>query len=265
MEAGHACLHQQGHEHGQFLLHHTGVAVMGVLLPDSQLVVNGHAGHSGVHCFDSFHGKAGAALGTAAVFIGAVVEDGGREAAAHPVAVHLHHVKARLLRQHSSLAKARDDLMDLFLGHLGDVGAHGIVHPLPQLVGGDLFHQHPRDALDDGHHVGIGLVELGADLAAVFVGSLADLLIEGEALFVKQGLLKPALGHWHVADDDHGAAAPGDFLQLGLVRVSLEPQGSGGENNPVLQADSISARYSSSERPKVVGAKMMRFFSCIPP
>ena len=83
------------------------------------------------------------------------------------------------------------------------VGAHGIVHPLPQLVGGDLFHQHPRDALDDGHHVRIGLVELGADLAAVFVGSLADLLIEGKALFVKQGLLKPALGHRHVADDDH--------------------------------------------------------------
>ena len=30
---------------------------MGVLLPDSQLVVNGHAGHSGVHCLDSFHAK----------------------------------------------------------------------------------------------------------------------------------------------------------------------------------------------------------------
>ena len=238
MEAGHAGLHQQGHEHGQFLLHYTGVAVMGVLLPDSQLVVNGHAGHSGVHCLDSFHGKAGAALGTAAVFIGAVVEDGGREAAAHPVAVHLHHVKARLLCQHSSLAKARDDLMDLFLGHLGDVGAHGIVHPLPQLVGGDLFHQHPRNALDDGHHVGIGLVELGADLAAVFVGSLADLLIEGKALFVKQGLLKPALGHRHVADDDHGAATLGQPLHLRQIFLVRKAEGGGSKDDAVLQLHS---------------------------
>ena len=67
-------------------------------------------------------------------------------------------------------------------------------------------------------------MELGADLTAVFVGSLADLLIEGKALFVKQGLLKPALGHRHVADDDHGAAAGGDVPQpLYLLRLG-KPQ-----------------------------------------
>ena len=129
-------------------------------------------------------------------------------------------------------------LMDLFLGHLGDVGAHGIVHPLPQLVGGDLFHQHPRDALDDGHHVGIGLVELGADLTAVFVGSLADLLIEGKALFVKQRLLEPALGHRHVADDDHGAAALGQPLHLCQIFLVRKAEGGGGKDDAVLQLQS---------------------------
>ena len=128
--------------------------------------------------------------------------------------------------------------MDLFLGHLGDVGAHGIVHPLPQLVGGDLFHQHPRDALDDGHHVGIGLVELGADLAAVLVGSLADLLIEGKALFVKQRLFEPALGHRHVADDDHGAAALGQPLHLRQIFLVRKAEGGGSKDDAVLQLHS---------------------------
>ena len=54
---------------------------------------------------DRFHGKAGAVLGAAAVFIGAVIEDGRAEAAAHPVAVHLHHVEPGLLCQHRRLAE----------------------------------------------------------------------------------------------------------------------------------------------------------------
>ena len=190
MEAGHARLFQQRHKDGQFFHQNACVAVVGVFLPDSQLVVNGKFRHGGMDGPDRFHGKAGAVLGAAAVFIGAVIEDGRAEAAAHPVAVHLHHVEPSLFCQHRRLAEACEDGLDLPLRHFGDVRLHFGVQLFAQLVRGELFGQHGGDVFEHRQHVGIALVQLGADLAIRLVGDLHDLLIKREAPLHRRGIFR---------------------------------------------------------------------------
>ena len=73
MEAGDTGLHKHRHKDAERGLDHTGVAVVGVLLPDSQLVIDRQLGQAAAHGLHGLYGKAGAVLGTAAVLVGAVV------------------------------------------------------------------------------------------------------------------------------------------------------------------------------------------------
>ena len=235
MEAGDARLFQQRDEDRKLFLRHTGVAEVRILLPDSQLVINGHPRDSRPDGPDGLHRKAGAVLCAAAVFVGAMVEEGRAEAAAHPVAVHLHHVEARLSGQQGGFPEPVEDALELALGQLGDVGADGIVQLLPQLVGGELLRQEGGKVLEHRQQVGVALVELGAELAVCGVGDLCKLLIKGKALGIEERLLKPAFAHRDIPDDDHGAAALGECAVFCKGLLVRQAEGGGRKKNAVLQ------------------------------
>ena len=235
VEARHACGFEQRHKDAELAFQHTGVAVVRVLLPDGKLVVNGQfrqAAAHGAYCFDR---KTGAVFGAAAVSIGAVVEHGRAEAAAHAVAVDLHHVEPGLHGQHGGFAKAVDDLFNFALRHVGDVGRDFLVEQGAQLLHRDFFRQHAGHVFEHRRHVGIGLVQLRAELAVVAVGKRGQALVPGKAFFVEERFLKPALAHGHVADDDHRAAACCDGAHLGKILLVRKAEGSGGKNNTVFQ------------------------------
>ena len=152
--------------------------------------------------------------------------------------MHLHHVKACLLCQQSRLAEPGNNLLNLLLRQPGDVGRNLLVQLFPQLIGGYFLHQHPGNILEHCHHVGIGLVQLGANLAVCIMGNFRQLLVEGKALVVKQGLFKFALAHRHVTNNNQGAATLGngtDFCKIILVR---QAKGGRRKNNAVFQLHS---------------------------
>ena len=155
VEAGHTGLHQQRYKDTQFAFQYTGIAVVGVLLPDSQFVVDGQLRQTAAHGAHSFNGKAGAVFGAAAVGIGAVVEHAGAETAAHTVAVDLHHVEPGFYRQLGGLAKAVDDLIDLALRQIGDIRGHFLVEQGAQLLHRDFLRQNARHIFEHGCHVGV--------------------------------------------------------------------------------------------------------------
>ena len=235
VEAGNTGIHQHRHKDAQLLLQHTGVAVVRVFLPDGKLVVNGQLRQAAADCLDCLHGKAGAVFGAAAVLVGALVEHGGAEAAAHTVAMHLHHIKPGLDRQHGSLAEAVGDFLNFLYRQFRNVGRDLTVQQRAQLLHRDFFGQHAGYIFQHGQHIGIRLVQLCADAAVVAVGNFGQLLVVGEALFVKQGLFKGTFAYRHITDDDHGAAAFGDaahFFKIFLVR---KPEGRRRKNDAVFQ------------------------------
>ena len=156
---------------------------------------------------DRFRRKTGAVFCAAAVFIGAVVEDSRTEAAAHPVAMHLHHIKASLFCQCCCFAESADDLMDLPLRHIGNVRCHFCIQFFPQLIRGDLLQQDAGNVFEHRQQVGIALVQLGTDFAICIMGDFHDLLVECKAFGVKQRFFKFAFAHRDIAHDDHGTAA----------------------------------------------------------
>lgn len=82
-------------------------------------------------------------------------------------------------------------------------------------------------------------MQLGADAAVIAVDDFGQLLIIGEAFFIKKRFLKLAF-------------ADGDVTMITMAQ-------------PPAAILRIFSKYSSSARPKVVGAKMMRFFNSKPP
>jgi len=170
----------------------------------------------------------------AAVAVGPVVEDRRAEAAAHPVPVDLDHVEAEGTGPDGRFAEGGGDPGDLGGGQLGDVGSHCLVEPLPEIVGAQPLGEYAGDALQNGHEVGVGLVELGADHAAVAVGGVDESLVVGGALFGEEVGAEAVPAHRHIAQDDHGAAAGGDGLQFGRLLLFGEAQGGGGEDDPVF-------------------------------
>ena len=134
---------------------------------------------------DRFCRKTGAVFCAAAVFVGAVVEDGRTETAAHPVAMHLHHIKAGLFCQCCCFAESADDLMDLPLRHIGNVRCHFCIQFFPQLIRGDFFQQQTGNVFEHRQQVGIALVQLGTDFAIRIMGDFHDLLVECKAFGVK--------------------------------------------------------------------------------
>ena len=162
MEAGDPRLLQQGDEDGQLLLQHAGVSVVGILLTHGQFIVNGHIGQAMADGGHRLYCKAGPVFGASAVAVGAMIKDGGAEAAAHPVPVDLDHVKACLDGQFGRLAEGVCDLLHFFLRQAGDVRPHLLVQQRPQLLHRDALGEHTGDVFDHPLQVGVGLVELGA-------------------------------------------------------------------------------------------------------
>ena len=235
MEAGHPCLFQQRHKHRQFFFHHTGIAKVRVFLPDRQLVINGHSRNCRMDSLDCLHRKAGAVFGTATVFVGAMIENGRAEAAAHPVAMHLHQIKTGLFCQCCCFAESADDLMDLPLRQMGNVGCHFLVQLFPQLIRGDLLQQNAGNVLEHGQQVGIALVQLGADFAIRIVRNLHDFLIKSEPLGIKQRFFKFAFAHRNIADDDHGTAALCDRTDLCKIFFLRQTKRGRRKNDAVFQ------------------------------
>ena len=182
MEAGYTCPFQQRHENRQFFFHNASIPVMRFFLPDSQLIINGHSRNRRMDCRNCFHRKTCAVFCAAAVFIGAVIEDGRTETAAHPVAMHLHHIKASLFCQCCCFAESADDLMDLPLRHIGDVRCHFCIQFFPKLIRGDFFQQQTGNILEHRQQIGIALVQLSTDFAVCIVRDLHDFLIKSESL-----------------------------------------------------------------------------------
>ena len=146
----------------------------------------------------------------------------------------LHHVKAGLNGKFRRFAEGVGDLCDLFLRQARDVGGHLLVQKGPQLLHGDALGEHAGDILQHGFHVGIGLVELCAELAALTMYRVRQSFIKGKSLFGVQGGAKAVGEYRHVAHDDHGAAAGGDPAQaLDLLGLG-KPQTGGGENDAVF-------------------------------
>ena len=141
----------------------------------------------------------------------------------------------RFPEDHRRLAEAREDGLDLPLRHFGDVRLHFGVQLFAQLVRGELFGQHGGDVFEHRQHVGIALVQLGADLAIRLVGDLHDLLIKREPLCIEEGFFELALPHRHIPDDEHRAAALGQPPDLGKVFFVRQAEGSGRKNDAVLQ------------------------------
>ena len=225
---------QQADKGGQLLHQHTGVAVVGVLLPDRQLVVNGHAGGRLTHGGHRLHGKSGPVLGGATVPVGAVVHQRGREAAAHPVPVDLDHVEPGLRRTDRRRTEGGGNLRRLVGGHPGHQFGGLLVEQGTQVLHGDASGEDAGHILEHGLEVAVRLVKLGADEAALLVDQAAQGLVVGKALAAVKGH-GAVTAHGHVADDDHGAAAGGngpDFLPVLLLG---EAQGGGGKDDAVFQ------------------------------
>ena len=208
---------------------------MGIFLADGQLVVDGNLRQAAADGLDGLHRKAGTVLGAAAVFIRAVVKDSGAEAAAHAVTVDLHHIEPGFDSQHGGLAEAVDDLMDLAGGQLADVRGNLGIQQGTQLLHGNLLRQNAGHVFQHGQHIGVGLVQLGADAAVIAVDDFDQLLIMGEAFFIKKRFLKLAFADGDVTDDNHGAAACGDLADLFKVFVLRKAKGGRGKNDTVFQ------------------------------
>ena len=163
-----------------------------------------------------------------------MVEDGGAEAAAHPVPVDLDHVEPRLKGQLRRCAEALGDLPDFLLGEVRDIGPHLLVEKGAQRLLGDPPGQHAGEVFSHGPDIGVGLVELGAEEAALPVDGVGQGAVEGPALLRVEGGDKGVGQHRHVADDDHGAAPRGDPPQPGGQVLPPEAHGGGGEDHPVL-------------------------------
>ena len=78
-------------------------------------------------------------------------------------------------------------------------------------------------------------MQRGADAAVIAVDDFDQLLIMGEAFFIKKRFLKLAFADGDVTDDNHGAAACGDLADLFKVFVLRKAKGGRGKNDAVFQ------------------------------
>ena len=72
-------------------------------------------------------------------------------------------------------------------------------------------------------------MQLGADAAVIAVDDFDQLLIMGEAFFIKKEIFKLAFADGDVTDDNHGAAACGDLADLFKVFVLRKAKGGRGQ------------------------------------
>ena len=164
-----------------------------------------------------------------------MVKDSGAEAAAHAVTVDLHHIEPGFDSQHGGLAEAVDDLMDLAGGQLADVRGNLGIQQGTQLLHGNLLRQNAGHVFEHGQHIGVGLVQLGADTAIVVVNQLGQFSVEGKAFLIKQRLLKLTFADRYIADDNHGAAARSDFADFFKVFVLRKAKSGRSKDDTVFQ------------------------------
>ena len=129
--------------------------------------------------------------------------------------MYLNHIEAYLLCQHCGLSKACNDLLNLALGHPSDIGCHCIVQLFAQLIWCDFLHQHTGNVFEHRHHIGIALMQLGADLAICTVGNLYDFPIECKAFLIEQEFFKFAFPDRNIPDNKHCTAALGNTADFG--------------------------------------------------
>ena len=146
----------------------------------------------------------------------------------------LHHVEAHFHRQLRRPAEALGDLLNFAGGQAGDVGPYLLVQQGAQLLHGDPFGEHTGDVFEHGLDVGIRLVELGAEQAALGVDGVDHGPVPGSALFGVEGGAEAVGQHRHISQDDHGAAPRGDLPQPLQLLFLGQAQGGGGKNNPVF-------------------------------
>ena len=146
----------------------------------------------------------------------------------------LDHIEADGTSPDSGLTEGAGDLCDLGGGQLGDVRAHRLVEPFTKVIGAQPLGEYTGDALQDGHEIGVGLVELGTGHAAVAVDGVDEPLVVGCAFFREEVGAKTVLAHRHVADDNHGAAAGSDGFQFGRLLFLRKAQSGGGKDDPVF-------------------------------
>ena len=84
-------------------------------------------------------------------------------------------------------------------------------------------------------HIGVGLVQLGADTAIVVVNQLGQFSVEGKAFLIKQRLLKLTFADRYIADDNHGAAARSDFADFFKVFVLRKAKSGRSKDDTVFQ------------------------------
>lgn len=232
MKAGHARGLQHRHGHRQLVGQKARPAV--VFQPHHQLEVDGQVRLAGPHRLHCLPGKAQAVFQAAAVSVGAPVEQGGGEAAAHPVAVHLHQVEARPAGLGGRVAEGGGDALHLFGGQAGDVGTGRVVQLLPQLVradapgqqGGQVFHHRPQ--------VRIRLMQLRPREASLAVQRAGEPPVVLKPFFRKQAA-EALSAYRHVAHPGQSAAPGGDAPQQFLLLRFRKAQGGGGEHDAVFQ------------------------------
>ena len=78
-------------------------------------------------------------------------------------------------------------------------------------------------------------MQLGADAAVIAVDDFGQLLIIGEAFFIKKRFLKLAFADGGVTDDNHGAAARSDFADFFKVFVLCKTKGGRSKDDTVFQ------------------------------
>ena len=183
MEAGDPRPLQHGQKDGQLRHKNTGVAVVGVLHPDGQLVVDGQVGKAAADGGYCLHGKAGTMGRASPVAVRPVIEKGRAEAAAHPVPMDLDHIKADGFGLDGGFTKGICDLCHLSGRQLGDVGTHRLVEPFSEIIGAQTPGEYAGHTFQNGHEVGVRLVELGADLASVAMGGVDESPVVGLSLF----------------------------------------------------------------------------------
>ena len=146
----------------------------------------------------------------------------------------LNQVKPGLLGQHGRLAKGFGDGFYLFGGQAGDVGARLLVEQAAQLIGADPLGEKAGQVFQHGFQVGIRLMELGADEAALPVDHLGQMLVPLKALAGVKAGAKAAPAHRHIPQDDEGTAPGGDAAQPLLLLLGRYAQAGGGEDDPVF-------------------------------
>ena len=78
-------------------------------------------------------------------------------------------------------------------------------------------------------------MQLCADAAVIAVDDLCQLLIIGEPFFIKQRFLKLALANRHISDNDHRAAAGGNFANFLKIRIIGKSERRRRKDNTVFQ------------------------------